>query len=72
MRRILVAGVMLLVAGLAVQAQDKDKDKGKISKSDLEPGKLAPDIEGEDIDGQKFKLSEYRGKVVLLDFWGHW
>jgi len=72
MRRILVAGVMLLVAGLAVQAQDKDKDKPKISKSDLEPGKLAPDIEGEDIDGQKFKLSEYRGKVVLLDFWGHW
>jgi cytochrome oxidase Cu insertion factor (SCO1/SenC/PrrC family) len=72
MRRILVAGVMLLVAGLAVQAQDKDKDKSKIGKSDLDVGKLAPDIEGEDIDGQKFKLSEYRGKVVLLDFWGHW
>jgi hypothetical protein len=35
-------------------------------------GKEAPDIEGEDIDGQKFKLSDYRGKVVVLDFWGHW
>ncbi len=35
-------------------------------------GKVAPDIEGEDIDGQKFKLSDYRGKVVLLDFWGNW
>jgi hypothetical protein len=22
--------------------------------------------------GRKFKLSDYRGKVVLLDFWGHW
>jgi hypothetical protein len=32
-------------------------------------GKEAPDIEGEDQDGQRFKLSDYRGKVVLLDFW---
>lgn len=35
-------------------------------------GKPAPEIEGEDIDAAKFKLSDYRGKVVLLDFWGHW
>jgi hypothetical protein len=35
-------------------------------------GKAAPEIEGEDIDGKKFKLSDYKGKVVLLDFWGHW
>jgi hypothetical protein len=35
-------------------------------------GQEAPEVEGEDADGQKFKLSDYRGKVVLLDFWGHW
>lgn len=35
-------------------------------------GKTAPDIEGEDTDGKKFKLSDYRGKVVLLVFWGTW
>ncbi len=35
-------------------------------------GKVAPDIEGEDIDGKTFKLSDYRGKVVVIDFWGHW
>jgi hypothetical protein len=35
----------------------------------LSVGKEAPDIEGEDQDGKRFKLSEYRGKVVLLDFW---
>ncbi len=35
-------------------------------------GKPVPEIEGEDIDGKIFKLSDYRGKVVLLDFWGHW
>jgi hypothetical protein len=35
----------------------------------LAVGKVAPDIEGEDQDGQRFQLSDYRGKVVLLDFW---
>jgi hypothetical protein len=35
----------------------------------LSVGKVAPDIEGEDQDGKRFKLSDYRGKVVLLDFW---
>jgi hypothetical protein len=35
----------------------------------LRVGKEAPDIGGEDQDGKRFKLSDYRGKVVLLDFW---
>jgi len=35
-------------------------------------GKPAIDIEGEDIDGKKFKLSDYKGKVVVIDFWGNW
>jgi hypothetical protein len=32
-------------------------------------GLKAPDVVGEDQDGKKFKLSDYQGKVVLLDFW---
>jgi hypothetical protein len=35
----------------------------------LAVGKEAPDIEGVDQEGQQFKLSDYRGKVVLLYFW---
>ena len=38
----------------------------------LRVGKTAPDIDGEDLDGVKFKLSDYKGKVVVLDFWGDW
>ena len=35
-------------------------------------GELAPEIEGMDLDGVAFKLSDYRGKVVMLDFYGDW
>ncbi|MFY9345893.1 MAG: hypothetical protein WAT39_25600 [Planctomycetota bacterium] len=35
-------------------------------------GNVAPDIEGEDLDGVAFKLSDYKGKVIFLDFWGDW
>ena len=32
-------------------------------------GRPAPAITGEDQDGKRFQLSDYRGKVVLLYFW---
>ncbi len=38
----------------------------------LSVGKKAQDIEGEDQDGKRFKLSDYRGKVVLLYFWSEY
>jgi len=47
-------------------------DKARLELDDilhLAVGKVAPEIEGQDQDGNKFKLSDYRGKVVLLDFW---
>ena len=35
----------------------------------LREGRPAPEIEGVDADGRTFRLSDYRGKVVLLHFW---
>ena len=50
-----------------------DAAKGELfERRNLAIGKVAPDIVGKDADGVEFKLSDYRGKVVLLDFWGFW
>jgi hypothetical protein len=38
----------------------------------LQIGMVAPEIEGTDVDGNPMKLSDFRGKVVVLDFWGFW
>ncbi len=35
-------------------------------------GTLAPDLTGVDFEGAKFKLSDYRGKVVMVSFWASW
>jgi hypothetical protein len=48
---------------------------GEVARTDLfeirhlAVGQVAPDIEGSDQEGRPLKLSDYRGKVVLLYFW---
>ncbi|MEL0094379.1 MAG: redoxin domain-containing protein [Planctomycetaceae bacterium] len=44
----------------------------KFKLEHLTVGGVAPEIVGEDIAGKPMKLSDYKGKVVLLDFWGDW
>ncbi len=38
----------------------------------LQIGLVAPDFSGKDVDGNEIKLSQFRGQVVVLDFWGFW
>ncbi len=50
-----------------------DVARGRLfSMRNLAVGKTVPEIEGADVDGTRFKLSDYRSKVVLLTFSGNW
>ncbi len=41
-------------------------------QKEVEAGPLAPDFSLSDVSGQTVSLQQYRGSVVLLDFWATW
>ena len=41
-------------------------------KKEINVGDVAPDFSIESAFGDSFKLSDYRGKIILLDFWASW
>jgi peroxiredoxin len=48
-------------------------DMGAVTlKAVPKAGDMAPDFSTVDLDGKSFKLSDYRGKYILLDFWATW
>lgn len=47
--------------------------KGRLFRHErLQVGMQVPDFATEDVEGVAFKLSDYTGKVIVLDFWGFW
>ena len=55
------------VGELAVVESSELRERGE-----LKVGQPSPEIVGKDLDGRTFRLSDYRGNVVVIDFWGDW
>jgi thiol-disulfide isomerase/thioredoxin len=67
----------LVAKGEKAHAEQKELDKLIKDKyadiiPDLSIGKKAPEAVGQDVAGKQVKLSDYKGKVVVLDIWATW
>lgn len=83
---ILIVAAIVLIGGLYYYTTansnstttEKDSPVEDIEKKDETPkvdiafGELAPDFTLENLDGEEVSLSDYRGKLVLLNFWATW
>jgi peroxiredoxin len=77
---------LLLRAGVTLDAADRPERvytreetappspvAAPVARTELLPvGAVAPDFTVQDLDGRPVKLSDFRGKVVVLDFWATW
>ena len=64
---IVIGGGMLLYRNLG-----QNVDLGEAIPSESVPENLAPDVTVTDADGNEVKLSDFRGKGVVLNFWASW
>jgi peroxiredoxin len=68
------------VRGGVLKARDlaRKQTLGQVAEARLDEidrlalGKPAPEIDAADLDGKRLVLSDFRGKVVVLVFWGSW
>ncbi len=75
---LLIIGTVAVLIGLTIYADRATHVKVKASgpdvaaKADPVDGKPAPDVTFKDLDGKDVPLSQYKGKVVLVNFWATW
>ncbi|MEH7460596.1 redoxin domain-containing protein [Bacillus thuringiensis] len=85
-RKLAIVVVLLGLAGYAIyeqfgkekvevadnQEQSTKDEKEVIAQNGIEIGKVAPEFELSKLDGTKVKLSDLKGKKVIVNFWATW
>ena len=77
-KKVIAAVVLIALLGVAiVQAMDKKAEPENVSQEaanmgGLKVGAKAPDFELKTLAGDTVKLSDFKGKKVMLNFWATW
>jgi peroxiredoxin len=75
MKRLIILAVMMLTTlslGLYAQTPEEEELDQKYAATLLQPGAEAPDFILNDLGGKPVRLSDFRGKTVVLIFWASW
>ncbi|WP_318502620.1 TlpA disulfide reductase family protein [Bacillus sp. T3] len=72
-KKVIAAVILVALFAVAmVHAMDKEETNTNSQKTGIEVGNKAPDFELKTLTGDSVKLSDYKGKKVMLNFWATW
>jgi len=72
MKKYMFVLLLFLVISGCGRAEGNTKEKEGEGKIGLSKSNIAPDFTLNDMEGYEHSLSDYRGKVMLVDFWATW
>jgi thiol-disulfide isomerase/thioredoxin len=73
LRRSFLAGALATLASPALANIGPELARGTLAKFQLaKPPKTLPELAFNDADDKPLKLADYKGKIVLLNFWATW
>ena len=71
---IIVAGILALIFYFQVSSRDAAEDASSLEGLEvgINAGEIAPDFTGTTLEGETIRLSDFRGKIVLLNDFASW
>lgn len=69
---VLGGGFLLLRGGQKTQEVQEFKPQAAQVAGNFVKGNKAPDVSFVDFEGETYKLSDFAGKAIVLDFWAGW
>ncbi len=68
----ILAIIIIVIAIIELGKPNQSTPRTNGQNVGISIGKTAPDFELENLEGEKVKLSDYKGKSVILNFWASW
>ena len=72
MKKLAILGILSITILFILSCKGAPAPTSSNITQGVEPGRLAPNFQLNDMTGKLVSLSDFRGKVVYLNFWATW